>query len=65
MGTHTHTHTHTHTQWDTKKIWVHTHTYTHTTGYHSAIERNEIMPFVAIEMIILSEVKSERETNTI
>ena len=33
--------------------------------YHSAIKRNEIMPFAAtwtqLEIILLSEVKSERE----
>ena len=45
MCTHTHTYTHTHT---------------HTMLYHSAIKRNEILPYAAtwmdLEIIILSEV---------
>ena len=36
--------------------------------YYSAIKKNEIMPFAAtwmdLEMIILSDVKSERERQT-
>ena len=44
----------------TKKMW---HIYT--TEYYSAIKKNEIMPFEAtwmqLEIIILSEVKSEGE----
>ena len=43
-----------------KKMW-----YIYTVEYYSAIKRNEIMPFAAIwmdlEIIILSEVKSDRE----
>ena len=45
------------------KMW-----YIYTTEYHSAIKKNEIMPFVAtrmdLEIIILSEVR-KRKTNTI
>ena len=44
---------------------THTHTHTHTLEYYSAIKNNEIIPFAATKMqlkvIILSEVKSERE----
>ena len=43
-----------------KKMW-----YTYTMEYYSAIKRNKIMPYAATKMqlkvIILSEVKSERE----
>ena len=39
---------------------INRHTYTHTLGYHSAIKRNEILPFAAtwmnLENIMLSEV---------
>ena len=39
--------------------------YTYTIEYYSAIKKNEIMPFAAtwmdLEMIILSEAKSDRE----
>ena len=51
-----------------KKVWythTHTHTHTHTQEYYSAVKKNEIMPFAAtwmdLEIIILSEVKSDRE----
>ena len=40
--------------------------YIYTTEYHSAMKKNEIMPFAAtwmeLETLILSERKSERET---
>ena len=43
-----------------KKMW-----YIHTMEYYSAIKKNEIMPFAAtsmdLEIVILSEVKSEKE----
>ena len=43
-----------------KKMW-----YTYAMEYYSAIKKNEIMPFAAtwmdLEMIILSEGKSERQ----
>ena len=54
-------------------IYIYTHTYicmyiyihTHTMEYYSAIKKNEIMPFAAtwmdLEVIILSEVKSEKD----
>ena len=44
-----------------KKRWC-----LYTTEYHSAIKKNEIMPFAAtwMEMIILSEV-SQTKTNTV
>ena len=56
---HTHTRTCTHTD-----ARVHTHTYTHvhmhTMEYYSAIEKNELMPFVTtwmdLEIITLSQV---------
>ena len=39
--------------------YTHTHTHTHTREYHSALKKNEIMPFAATwmqpEVIILSE----------
>ena len=39
--------------------------YIYTMKYYSAIKKNEVMPFAAtwmdLEMIILSEVKSERD----
>ena len=39
---------------------IHTHTHTHTLEYHSAIKKNEIMPFgatwVDLEGIMLSEI---------
>ena len=42
--------------------------YIYTIEYHSAIKKNEMMPFAAtwmdLEMIILSEV-SQKKTNTI
>ena len=45
-----------------KKMW---YIYMYTMEYYSAIKKNEIMPFAATwmdpEIIILSEVKSERE----
>ena len=48
-----------------KKVW---YIYIYTMEYHSAIKKNEIMPFVAtwmdLEMIILSEV-SQTKTNII
>ena len=44
-----------------KKMW-----YINTMEYYSAIKKNEIMPFTAtwtqLEIIILSEVKPDRET---
>ena len=44
---------------------THTHTHTYTIEYYSAIKKNEIMPFALtwmdLEIIILSEVKSDRE----
>ena len=54
--------------WDTKEAHTHTHTHTHTGIV--AIEKNEIMLFVAtwmdLEIVILSEVKvRQRKTNTI
>ena len=43
-----------------KKMW-----YIYTIEYYLAIKRNEIMPFAAtwidLEIIILSEIKSDRE----
>ena len=46
-----------------KKIW-----YIYTTEYYSAIKRKEIMAFAAtwmdLEIIMLSEVKSDNETPT-
>ena len=51
-----------------KKYVVHTHTYIHTMKYHSAIKKNEILPFATtwmdLEDIILSET-NQRETNTV
>ena len=42
------------------QIHTHTHTHTHTQEYHSAIKKNEIMPFgatwVDLEGIMLSEI---------
>ena len=56
IGWYTHTHIHTHT-----------HTHTHTMEYYSATKNNKIMPFVAtwmyLEMVILSEVKSEKHNH--
>ena len=42
----------------------HTHTYMYIMDYYSAIKRNEIMPFAAVQMdleITISEAKSDRE----
>ena len=39
---------------------IHTHTHTHTHEYHSAVKKNEILPFVTTQMdpegIILNRV---------
>ena len=46
-------------------IYTPTHTHTHTMEYHSAIKKNEIMPFAAtwrqVEIIILSEVNQKEK----
>ena len=56
-----------------KKMWyvythTHTHTHTHTLEYYSAIEKNEILPFVTtwmeLEDIMLSEI-SQRKKNIV
>ena len=48
--------------------WIKKIRYIHTMEYHSAMKKNEIMPFAAtrmdLEIIILSEVR-KRKTNTI
>ena len=59
--THTHTHTHTHIN-----IYTHVNIYTHiyTMDYYSAMTKNEIMPWIDLEIIILSE-GSQRKKNII
>ena len=48
-------------------IYTHTHTYTHNGIYHSAIKKNEIMPFAVTwmdpEITILSEVSQTEKDN--
>ena len=45
--------------WNPKHMHTHAHMHTHTLEYHSAITKNEIMPFSAtwidLEIIIRSE----------
>ena len=49
-------------------VYIHTFIHTHSVEYYSAINKNEIVPFVApwinLEIIILSEV-SHTKTNII
>ena len=48
-------------------VCIHTHTYTHThtLEYHSAIKKNEIMPFTTtwmdLEITILNEVSQDEK----
>ena len=56
---HTHTHMHTH-RCTRAHTHIYTHVHTHTIEYYSAIEKNELMPFVTtwmdLEIITLNEV---------